>query len=85
MAANTTLVVQHSQSLSVAEILGITNSIVQADAPAVVASLPISATNQATAISYVGLGELGLAIVAQITQAIAAAHAAKTATQTTGQ
>lgn len=77
MPSTTVLAIQHPNSLSLSEILGITNAIVQADAPTVVTSLPISPTSQATAMGYVGLGELGLAMVTQITQAIQAAHAAK--------
>lgn len=80
MAAVQTIVVQHPNSLSIGDITGIIGGIVQADAPVVIGTLPLSPTHQATAISYAGLGILGLDIFSQIMQAIAAAHATKAAT-----
>jgi Zn-dependent alcohol dehydrogenase len=74
-----TLTVSHPSSLSADEVLSIVNSAVETDAPVIVQALPLSATQSNRISAYVGLGEIGLAIITQIVQAIHAAHLAKTA------
>lgn len=78
-AAPVTLTVSHPSSLSPAEVLDIVNNTVDTDAPLVIQALPVSAATANRVTAYATLGEIGLAIVNQIVQAIHAARAAKQA------
>lgn len=66
-----------SLALSGDEVLNIVNSVVDADTPTVLATIPGGISASTT--GYVALGELGLGIITQIANAIAAAHAASVA------
>lgn len=75
----TTIAISHPSSLSAGDIASITSTVLSADAPVVVASIPgLSAGTQTTVLGYAGLANMGLQIFAQIVAAIHAAHIAKT-------